>query len=133
MFQDIGLDVSGSEWKQSCLDDLERGIAQGVIIGAVVDHEERGTLVAGGLLQIHERLATPRFLKGTFGYLGSIAVERSRRRQGLGTRVVARLIEEARDLGLERVELHATDDGEGVYRALGFNERAGGLEMRLVL
>lgn len=133
MFDDIGVDTSGREWKRTCRDDLERGLSRGDLIGAVIDDDEGGGLVAGGLLQVQERLATPRFPNGTFGYLGSVAVERSRRRQGLGTRVVVALIDEARQLGLERVELHATDDGEGIYRALGFDERGGGLEMRLVL
>ncbi|MDE3107853.1 MAG: GNAT family N-acetyltransferase [Acidobacteriota bacterium] len=131
MFRDMGHDVTATEWLDEAKSALERGLRSGTIIAAVVDHES--SLVAGGLLQIFDRLATPHFPRGTFGYLGSIVVDEPHRRRGLGTQIVGALVEEARHLGLERVELHATKNGEGLYRSFGFRERGGGLEMRLEL
>jgi hypothetical protein len=41
------------------------------------------------------------------------------------------LLDEAEARGVQRVELHATAEGIGLYRAFGFAERDGGVEMRL--
>ena len=131
MFRDIGLEVTPTEWMNAARESLERGLRADTIVAMVV--EDANALVAGGLLQIYDRLGTPRFPRGTFGYVGSIAVDEPYRRRGLGTQIVAALVDEARRRGLERVELHATPNGEAIYRNLGFRERGGGLEMRLEL
>jgi ribosomal protein S18 acetylase RimI-like enzyme len=67
------------------------------------------------------------------GHIGSVAVDPPWRRQGIGERIVTFLIDEARSHGLERLELHATPGGEGIYRRLGFRDRRGGIELSLDL
>lgn len=132
MFDAIGIRDERDEWVDASRATLESGLAAGSILGAVVERGPEPGLCAGGLLHVHTMLGSPRFPRGSFGYIGSIAVDPPWRRQGLGEAVVTSLVNDARELGLERVELHATPDGERIYRRLGFGERGGGTELRLV-
>jgi ribosomal protein S18 acetylase RimI-like enzyme len=133
MFDAIGIRDEKDEWIHASRAILESGLAEGSILGAVVERGREAGLCAGGLLHVHAMLGSPRFPRGAFGYIGSIAVDPPWRRQGLGEAIVTFLVSEARELGLERVELHATPDGERIYRRLGFGERDGGTELRLVI
>lgn len=49
-----------------------------------------------------------------------VATDPGHRRQGLGTRVIHRLLEEARQRGRETASLQASPDGLPLYRRLGF-------------
>jgi ribosomal protein S18 acetylase RimI-like enzyme len=44
------------------------------------------------------------------------------RRRGLARQVMLRLLDAARALKLDVVELHATEDGYPLYRSLGFED-----------
>ena len=44
------------------------------------------------------------------------------RRQGVGTVILEKLLERARSLGLTKVGLHTSKDGEHLYRSFGFSE-----------
>lgn len=133
MFRDMGVDLSSDAWKVTTTARLTRDLAVGVVIGAVVDRVSRSGLCASGVLQIHEVLGSPHFQKGVAGHVGSVAVDTEWRRRGVGERVLTFLIDEARVLGVERLELHATPAGEAIYRRLGFRDRQGGVELRLEL
>lgn len=55
----------------------------------------------------------------------TLAVSASRRRQGLGRRLVTRAMDEARRLGARRMFLEVAADnapGQALYRALGFSQ-----------
>lgn len=54
------------------------------------------------------------------GFLGMVIVDPKWQRRGLGTRVVNRCLQEARDLGIPQVGLLATDMGYPLYQSLGF-------------
>jgi GNAT superfamily N-acetyltransferase len=131
MFRDMNPDVENGEWLDSSSGVLERHLSNATVIGAVADRPNGPGLCASGLLQIHEGLGSPRFPRGVFGYVGSVAVDPEWRKMGLGGGVIQFLIQEARTLRLERIELHATRDGERIYRKLGFRDRNGGIELRL--
>ena len=53
-------------------------------------------------------------------YLLAVHTERKYRGQGLASRIVKEAIKWARKHGYPRVELHASDQGAGVYERLGF-------------
>jgi len=133
MFNDMHFEIANTEWIDSTTTSLERHLPTATIIGAVMDRVPEPGLRASGLLQIQEGLASPRFPKGVVGHISSVAVDPQWRRQGIGESVLRFLIVEARTLGLERVELHATPDGEAIYRKLGFHDRQGGVELSLEL
>jgi ribosomal protein S18 acetylase RimI-like enzyme len=44
------------------------------------------------------------------------------RRQGIGTLILEALLEKARLMGLSKIGLHTSKDGEHLYRSFGFNE-----------
>jgi GNAT superfamily N-acetyltransferase len=133
MFSALNQDIDASDWRGPSRLVLEDGIAAGRVIGGVVDATDRKGLCAGGLLTINRTLASPRFPRGHWGYVGSVAVDIGMRRQGFGAAVMQFLVERGRELNLERLELHATPDGDPVYRKLGFGARVGGEEMSLTL
>jgi predicted GNAT family N-acyltransferase len=63
-------------------------------------------------------VATGRLLAD--GHIGRLAVLRSYRGRGLGRQVLTRLVEEARNGGLGRVELNAQTQALPFYERLGF-------------
>lgn len=133
MFEGMGVVGESDHWRTSVRATLERNLPRGVIVGAVIDRSSEPGLCAAGLLQIQESLGSPRFPRGEEGHISSVSTDQAWRRQGLAQRVVAFLVDEARTLDLERVELHASIDGESIYRKLGFRDRPGGVELRLEL
>jgi len=57
---------------------------------------------------------------GTIIGTGGMAVWRIR--NGIGTRLLNKLIKEARPLGLKYLHLHSSEDGMNMYRKAGFTE-----------
>lgn len=68
---------------------------------------------------------------GKRAHLMNVYVRATARRRGIGTAMVARLIEMARSRGATEISLDATEDGRALYESLGFRES--GEAMRLVL
>ena len=63
---------------------------------------------------------------GRFGYVEEVAVEETLRGQGLGRRVMRRLVEVALEHNLDFVELTSRPTrvaANGLYRSLGFDQR----------
>jgi GNAT superfamily N-acetyltransferase len=56
------------------------------------------------------------------GYLLNFYTVPEARRKGIATRLLKELIKEARLLGLKYLHLHASKDGEPIYRKAGFAE-----------
>ncbi len=100
------------------------------IIAALAETE--GQIAATAFLMVTEKPAGPAFLNGKFGTLINVMTYPEFRRQGLATRVINFLLDEARRLELSVVELTATEDGKPVYEKLGFSVEKNPL-MRLPL
>lgn len=56
------------------------------------------------------------------GHIGRIAVLKSHRKQGVGSKIILSLIEHANSLGLDRVYLASQVDAVPFYKKLGFTE-----------
>lgn len=56
------------------------------------------------------------------GYVWGVYVEPPHRRRGLATRLTRAALAHLEAIGCTQVKLHASRDGEPVYRALGFQE-----------
>ncbi len=76
-------------------------------------------------------LPSPRNPSGLRGYIGSLSTDGDWRRRGIGRQVAGYLIELLHARGVTEIELHATEDTEGLYRAIGFVDRKAGTELRL--
>lgn len=133
MFASMGIDTGETEWKARCQAHLEERLRSGALIGAVVDRPGGTGLAASALAELSMRIPAPSRPTGASAYLSSVSTEQRWRKRGMARAVVVLLLEELARRGVRRVELHATETGEALYRSLGFRPRVGGKEMRLIL
>lgn len=133
MFESLGVDTTPSGWRDRCRVHLHKRIGDGTLIGAVVDRPDTTGLVASVLAELSTKMPAPSRSTGSSAYLLSVSTDPQWRRRGLSRASVSFLLDELRRRQVRRVDLHATPDGEQLYRSLGFLPRAGGKPMRLVL
>ncbi len=60
--------------------------------------------------------------KGLRGYILNMYTEKKFRKKGIASVLMEKIINEAKDLNLELVHLHSTNDGIGIYRKMGFQD-----------
>ncbi|MFD3694765.1 GNAT family N-acetyltransferase [Streptomyces sp. NPDC058646] len=94
----------------------ERPAVRCLVVGA----PPGGPLLASGMAWITYHLPGPAGPDGRRGYLDGIVTDGAARGRGHGRRVVDGLLEWLGGLGIGYVQLHASADGEPVYRAAGF-------------
>ena len=112
-------------WERTCAEFLTGSLAQGTTGGVVADDPDgAGRLVACGVGTVALRLPGPMTPNGRYGYISSMVTEVPWRGRGLATGIVLGLLDWFDGLGVHRVDLHASAQGEPVYRALGFTEGA---------
>ena len=82
--------------------------------------EVAGNPVASGCLSVMRATPVPEDPACRVGFLHSLFVEKELRGQGIGGRLVELLLDEGRDLGLQRIQLAASADGRHLYEKMGF-------------
>ncbi len=92
--------------------------------------EDQGRIVASLLLQLRDTVPTPVTPLSVRGYLFNLYTDPSYRRQGLAARITDAMLELARGIGVEIMELHSSLEAEGLYQRMGFVPTS---EMRLVM
>jgi GNAT superfamily N-acetyltransferase len=91
--------------------------------------ERRGTVVAGGGMQLRTLMPRPGYVYGEpEGLIVSMWTDRDHRRRGLGRRIVEAILAWGRANGVTRFTLHASNDGRPLYALYGFEPTN---EMRL--
>jgi GNAT superfamily N-acetyltransferase len=121
MFSAIGL-ADDPEWARYVEGSLVDGIAVPSFVVVVDDPDRPGRLAAVGASVINVRLPRPGDSVRRVGYIQWMATDPSQRRQGHATRIVQRLLAWCESEGADLVELHASAEGESVYRAAGFGD-----------
>jgi len=121
MFEDMGLEPRLEVWSKTAVAFLEETLADGTSAAFVAEAPD-GHLVATGVGTTCTRLPGPHNPSGRYGYIASMATEREWRGQGLARAVVVALLDWFGARGIHRVDLHASDAGDGIYRSLGFTE-----------
>jgi GNAT superfamily N-acetyltransferase len=130
MFESMGLEPGGA-WREAAVRRLTAGLADGSVVAFVVDGD--GALAANAAGTIARRLPGPLNPGGLAGYVQYVCTDRAWRGRGLARAVTTALVEWYRAQGVGVVELHATTDGEPLYRAMGFDEGPNpALRLRLV-
>lgn len=126
MFRAMGrLDEKDSETlRDASAEYFRRAIASGGYHAWVaVTIDTAATIVCGAGLRIDAILPRPG-LRGTNlgpdGMLLNVYTEPAWRGRGLASRLVRAILDFARERGLERVNLHSSDDGRSVYERIGF-------------
>ena len=69
-----------------------------------------------------EKPSSPAFPDGKTGFVMNVYTDPAYRRQGLATRLMNMMLDEAKEMGLDMVELKATDAGYPVYKKVGFQD-----------
>lgn len=121
MFASMGLDVSDPEWVRAAEREYRARLG-GDLAAFVVDGGGGGRLVASGAGTVSTRLPGPNNPSAQVGYIQWVATDPEARRQGLGRAVMEALLDWYDAQHISVVELHATIDGEPLYRSLGFRD-----------
>lgn len=108
-------------WQEAYAGSLAERLADQDVAVLVVDGPG-GTLAACGIGFIFHRFPGPGLPDGRFGYILGMATDPRHRRKGYGRAVMDALMAWYRDNGVARVDLHATSDGEPLYRSFGFTQ-----------
>jgi ribosomal protein S18 acetylase RimI-like enzyme len=124
MFVDIGRDpaLMDADWQQRNIAYFRlRLAAVDEFAGFVVD-ADGGRLAAVAVGWLNPHLIGTRNPLGRVGYVANICTDPAYRRRGLSRATVVALLDWLRSTGITTVDLHATADGEHLYRSLGFTE-----------
>jgi ribosomal protein S18 acetylase RimI-like enzyme len=91
----------------------------------VVDDEEHpGRLAACAIGTLERRLPAPAHPDGLFGFVFNICTDLDRRRRGYARACIEALLAWFDERGATRLDLHASQDGQDLYRSLGFREHS---------
>ena len=116
-------DPDDGPWLGRTADYLRGALPAGTAAAWVADDPAApGHLVACGVGVVMQRLPGPNTLDGRVGHIASMMTEPAWRGRGLATAIVVGLLDWYRATGVRRVFLHASPDGEPIYRSLGFTE-----------
>ncbi len=102
------------------LEYFARAIPSGDFIAWVAECD--GRVIATSGMVVWEKPALYEVESGKLGYLLNIYTIPEARKKGIATRLLNELINEAKLLGLKYLHLHASKDGEPIYRRAGFVE-----------
>jgi GNAT superfamily N-acetyltransferase len=127
MFQDMG-DVSDGAFeilRAKARLRLKGWLESGDYIGWLATPADKPETVVGGAgIQLQPILPRPRDAsiigEGPQGTIVNVFTEPQWRRGGIASRLVKEIIAWSKNEGLDRLLLHASDDGRSVYERLGF-------------
>lgn len=96
-------------------DAMERATTAAFVVDA-----PGGGLAACAIGTIEQRLPSPIGPTGLFGFVFNVCTDKAHRGRGYARATTAALLEWFAAAGVSRVDLHATEQAESLYRALGF-------------
>ena len=132
MWEDLGINMKRSlDWGDRAYRQwaLSR-LSSGRLVAWVVEDEQRA-VVGGGCLWLQPIQPRPHHRNVMLQpYLLSMYTEKKFRRRGVGSMIVREAIDWCKKNGYQRLTLHASPMGRGVYKNLGFKRT---WEMRLDL
>ncbi|PWI42684.1 GNAT family N-acetyltransferase [Streptomyces sp. ICBB 8177] len=99
-------------------------------LGAFVVDAQTGTgLAACAVGTVEQRLPAPSHPTGRFGFVFNVCTDPAYRGRGYARATTEALLRWFADQGVTRVDLHATTEAEGMYRAMGFAEHSTALSL----
>jgi GNAT superfamily N-acetyltransferase len=116
--------ITDRSWWDPCVAAFRERLADphGEVQAFVVDAPDQpGVLAASSIGVVHYRLPGPQILDGRAGYLMSVATDPRYRRRGYGRAAVEATLDWFMRCGIDRVDLHASEEGDPLYRQLGFH------------
>ena len=135
MFEGMGNDVSGLDetWRRRSAGYFRSRLRDTREFAAFVVNKPDGAgLAACAVGWLNPHLLGLRNFTGRRGYIANTCTDVGFRSRGYGRATVTQLVEWMRAAGVPVVDLHATPDGQPLYRSLGFTDpRRSALSLRL--
>jgi GNAT superfamily N-acetyltransferase len=127
MFQDMGEEPPNlfETFRAKSRDGLHNALAHGDYVGWLASLENDSNIVVGGAgVHLHRTLPHPlsrsALAEGRLGVIVNVFTEPEWRRRGAAEMLLRRIIEWARAERLDRLVLHASEEGRALYQRLGF-------------
>jgi GNAT superfamily N-acetyltransferase len=126
MFTDMGRDprLLDEDWQWRNTAHFRRRLAETELFAAYVVDGPAGGLAASAVGWLNEHLIGTKNPAGRVGYIANMCTDPEYRRRGYGRATLTELLGWLRSTGVTMVDLHATPDGEPLYRSVGFTEPA---------
>lgn len=126
-----GVDEPG-DWELTAREQLETALDRPErSLGAFVVDASGGGLAACAVGTIEQRLSAPGHPTGRFGFVFNVCTDPLHRGRGYARAVTEALLDWFAERGVTRVDLHATDQAEALYRDFGFAEHSTALSLDL--
>jgi GNAT superfamily N-acetyltransferase len=133
MFRSLGLahpDDVWARWRADAVGAIRARVGDDLALFVVEEDDRPGKLLSAGAGTIAHRLPNPSHADARVGYIQWMSTEPEFRRRGLAGAVLGSLLDWFARAGIDNVELHASADGESLYRSAGFWEGSTALAMR---
>jgi ribosomal protein S18 acetylase RimI-like enzyme len=124
MFDGMGHDVGALDdaWRRRNVDHFTSRLSQPEEFAAFVVDKQGGGLAACAVGWLNQHLIGATNPTARVGYIANICTDRDFRRRGYGRATLTALLDWLRTTDARVVNLHASADGDALYRALGFAE-----------
>jgi len=109
-----------SQLRQSLRQYFTRSLINDTFVSWIAEFENISIGSSG--MVIREQPGNLEVPNGRTGYILNMFTVKEFRENGIGSLLFQKLIDEAKQRELDKIELHATKDGEPIYRQFGFVE-----------
>ena len=106
--------------RQSLKQYFTRSLKNETFVSWIAEYENKSIGFSGMI--IREQPGNFEVPNGKTGYILNKFTIKEFRKNGIGSLLFQKLIDEAKQKELDKIELHATNDGEPIYRQFGFIE-----------
>lgn len=133
MYRDLGAELGEDDWarwRADAVTVVRARLGADLEVMVAEDPTGSGHLVACGAATVAERLPNPWHARALVGYVQWMSTEPALRRRGLARAVLVGLLGWLESRGVDNVELHASPEGDALYRSEGFWAGTGGVAMR---
>lgn len=116
----VGSPEKESALRQSLAEYFARAFRNHSFISWIAEYDNRPVGFSG--LVIREQPGNFEIPNGRTGYILNMFTIKEFRKNGICKLLFQKMIDESKQLNLDKIELHATNEGEPVYRQFGFIE-----------
>lgn len=106
--------------RQSLWSYFNRSLKDDSFVSWIAEYDNKSIGFSG--MVIREQPGNFEVPSGKTGYILNMFTVKEYRKNGIGSLLFQKLIDEAKRKELDKIELHATNDGEPIYRQYGFIE-----------